>query len=214
MKRNSQVGFTIVELLIVVVVIAILAAVVIVAYNGVRARAEASVLENDLSTSAKQIELERNSKDGVFTPTMLTPFLSTTNNGITTKYLYGDPVSFCAEATNEKGLTYHINSASQASPTEGACPASTTSAEPRCIAGQAYVVVLQNNFSSEPLEITITTPFSTSSTTTVAAGSNKSASSDSNTTSISAGVVTVRLKGVSGSSFDKTLYQAYAAKSC
>lgn len=50
-------GFTIVELLIVIVVIAILAAISIVAYRGIQARAEFSVMQSDFETLTKAIEL-------------------------------------------------------------------------------------------------------------------------------------------------------------
>jgi len=52
-------GFTIVELLIVIVVIGILAAITIVAYNGIQNRANDSVVQQDLSTDARQFELYR-----------------------------------------------------------------------------------------------------------------------------------------------------------
>lgn len=55
--RKSQVGFTIVELLIVIVVIAVLAAISIVAYNGVQNRANDSTVERNLSDIAKTIEI-------------------------------------------------------------------------------------------------------------------------------------------------------------
>ncbi len=52
---QKQTGFTIVELLIVVVVIAILAAVTIVAYTGIKNRAETSALQNGLSQVSKKV---------------------------------------------------------------------------------------------------------------------------------------------------------------
>lgn len=58
-KKSRQVGFTIVELLIVIVVIGILAAITIVAYNGVQSRAREASLKSDLTNVAKQIELYR-----------------------------------------------------------------------------------------------------------------------------------------------------------
>lgn len=48
-------GFTIVELLIVIVVIGILAAVVIVAYNGIRTKAEDASLQSEASQAGKKI---------------------------------------------------------------------------------------------------------------------------------------------------------------
>lgn len=50
-------GFTIVELLIVIVVIAILAAISVVAYNGIRDRAEAAAITSHVSQYAKIIEM-------------------------------------------------------------------------------------------------------------------------------------------------------------
>jgi prepilin-type N-terminal cleavage/methylation domain-containing protein len=48
-------GFTIVELLIVIVVIGILAALVIVAYNGIRGRAEDASLQSEVSQAGKKV---------------------------------------------------------------------------------------------------------------------------------------------------------------
>lgn len=53
--KQKQSGFTIVELLIVVVVIAILAAITIVAYTGIRDRADASAMQSELTSTAKKL---------------------------------------------------------------------------------------------------------------------------------------------------------------
>ena len=53
--KQKQLGFTIVELLIVIVVIAILAAITIVAYNGIQNRAKQSAAQSRLSQANKKI---------------------------------------------------------------------------------------------------------------------------------------------------------------
>ena len=55
-KRDSERGFTIVELLIVIVVIAILAAITIVSYNGITSRANASSAASNVETVLKIAE--------------------------------------------------------------------------------------------------------------------------------------------------------------
>lgn len=57
--RKSTSGFTIVELLIVIVVIAILAAISIVAYNGIRERAQASTTSQDIANASKKAGLSK-----------------------------------------------------------------------------------------------------------------------------------------------------------
>lgn len=54
-SAHSRAGFTIVELLIVIVVIGILAGLVIVAYNGIRARAEDASLQSEASQAGKKV---------------------------------------------------------------------------------------------------------------------------------------------------------------
>lgn len=56
LNKNKQLGFTIVELLIVIVVIAILAAISIVAYNGIQQRAKSANLSSELSQVAKALD--------------------------------------------------------------------------------------------------------------------------------------------------------------
>jgi prepilin-type N-terminal cleavage/methylation domain-containing protein len=55
-RRHGQVGFTIVELLIVIVVIAVLAAITVVAYNGVQTRAKQAKIQSDLNSVLQLVE--------------------------------------------------------------------------------------------------------------------------------------------------------------
>jgi prepilin-type N-terminal cleavage/methylation domain-containing protein len=54
-KHKNQLGFTIVELLIVIVVIAILAAISIVAYSGIQERSRDSKVKSDMSSLIKAV---------------------------------------------------------------------------------------------------------------------------------------------------------------
>lgn len=66
MKRvgGAKSGFTIVELLIVIVVIGILAAITVVAYNGVKVRANDAQRRSDVASIAKMLNLYAVEHDG------------------------------------------------------------------------------------------------------------------------------------------------------
>lgn len=70
-KNKQQIGFTIVELLIVIVIIGILAAITIVAYNGTQARARDSQRMTDLRSIQKALELYK-VQNGSYPPTNAT----------------------------------------------------------------------------------------------------------------------------------------------
>lgn len=55
--KSTNLGFTIVELLVVIVVIGILAAITIISYTGISQRAIAASLQSDLASGARQIEV-------------------------------------------------------------------------------------------------------------------------------------------------------------
>lgn len=61
-RSNKQVGFTIVELLIVIVVIGILVAITVVAFNGVQSRAQTARTNSELAAYQKAIVIARNTK--------------------------------------------------------------------------------------------------------------------------------------------------------
>lgn len=59
MKTKNNLGFTIVELLIVIVVIGILAAITVVAYNGIQNRANNTAVQADLRNINSQLAMYR-----------------------------------------------------------------------------------------------------------------------------------------------------------
>jgi prepilin-type N-terminal cleavage/methylation domain-containing protein len=117
--RPHQLGFTIVELLVVIVVIGVLAAVTFVTFSGVSRKAVAASLQSDLANAAKQLKLF-NVENGYFPATISTdcstqPDTATNKclkispgNSYTT-YPYSRPTlqSFILTATNGS-LVYRI----------------------------------------------------------------------------------------------------------
>ena len=124
--RNSRLGFTIVELLIVVVVIAILASITIVSYNGISKNANNSAIQNTLSQAAKKIEIYRlNNSTNLFPASLSVAGLSLTSaNG--TLYVYSvssDNLLYCL-ASSQAGRTYYVSS-SAPNPKPGICNSTT-----------------------------------------------------------------------------------------
>ena len=113
---QKQTGFTIVELLIVVVVIAILAAITIVAYNGIRQRAEESALKTTAAQMYKKVETYRVQNSAY--PADLATVGFTASGGSTYDFrTYG--YGFCV-STTKNGVTYHT-STDNTSATFGTC---------------------------------------------------------------------------------------------
>lgn len=123
-RRQTSVGFTIVELLIVVVVIAILAAITIVAYNGIQQRAARSALQSEVSQAAKKILTVRTLSGQEAFPATDTEAGISGSTG-TLKYIY-EPLTnaFCVQST-KASVSYfatNLNGAAQ----EGDCSDSMT----------------------------------------------------------------------------------------
>lgn len=119
-KSNRQIGFTIVELLIVIVVIGILAAITIVAYNGIQQRAKVSTVTSDLSSATQQLSLYE--VDAGSYPATLAALNSgqglKASTGTTYQYT-GSGNTYCLTATNGT-VSYKVSNTALA-PTQGGC---------------------------------------------------------------------------------------------
>jgi len=116
--KNKQIGFTIVELLIVIVVIGILAAITIVAYNGVQQRARTSAVSSALSQAAKKLAVYQ--VDNAAYPTTGNLAAAGVSDSQDTTYQYtGSGATFCLTATNGN-ISYKVTESS--TPTAGGCP--------------------------------------------------------------------------------------------
>jgi prepilin-type N-terminal cleavage/methylation domain-containing protein len=122
--RQKQTGFTIVELLIVVVVIAILAAITIVAYSGIRDRAQISSVQSQLSQAMKKVQSAAILNAEVY-PATLEEAGVRNGGGLTYQYTSNNavtPKTFCITATLNQTLSYYISSKIGSAQQQGICP--------------------------------------------------------------------------------------------
>ncbi len=123
--HSKQQAFTIVELLIVIVVIAILAAITIVAFNGIRDRAENTKLKSELAGHSKVLKADQALADGKFPATLATANQGkglTGSGGAALEYSVdnstGSP-KFCLSAVKGK---YTASISQSGSASEAVCP--------------------------------------------------------------------------------------------
>ena len=122
-RTRPNVGFTIVELLIVIVVIAILATISIVAYNGIQNRARTSALTTDLVTADKKLETYRLTVNPGAEQYPTTLALAGVTDSSQTTFTYIPNLtskSYCLSGVNANGDTYVMNSM-LTSPQTGTC---------------------------------------------------------------------------------------------
>lgn len=113
-KNKKNLGFTIVELLVVIVVIGILAALTAVTYTGITSRARAAALQADLKQSATQLEIYH-LNSGTFP--VDTSILSASNDTTYDYNLIDGTYYLTASSSN---LAYCITSINP-TPVEGEC---------------------------------------------------------------------------------------------
>ena len=123
-KLSAPKGFTIVELLIVVVVIAILAAITIVAYNGIREKAQISSVQSQLSQAMKKVQMAAVINNEVYPATLAGAGIED-SGGVTYQYTSDNTAaskSFCITATLNQTRSYYVASNTGGTQQEGICP--------------------------------------------------------------------------------------------
>jgi len=120
--RRTDVGFTIVELLIVIVVIGILAAITIAAYSGIQNRARAASAQSGASQAAKKVAAFAVQNSDIYPSTLADADISSSGD---TTFQYsvnntGSPRTFCVTATTQDVSFWASNASS--TPTSGGCP--------------------------------------------------------------------------------------------
>lgn len=119
--KQRQLGFTVVELLIVIVVIAILAVITVVAYNGITNRAKASAVQSAAMQAAKKIAAYSPLNNDTY-PAALSDVGVNDNGGTSYQYSVNNnanPKTYCVTAT-ASSMSYYVSN-TQSSPQAGAC---------------------------------------------------------------------------------------------
>ena len=113
--KESNRGFTIIELLIVIVIIAILVAITAVGYNGVTKSAKEAVIKSDLKQASTQLEMDKAKNNSYPTSTSGLKASSGTNLEITST-----GSTYCLSAISAPNIAFHITN-TNTSPQPGTC---------------------------------------------------------------------------------------------
>jgi prepilin-type N-terminal cleavage/methylation domain-containing protein len=120
LRKQTQTGFTIVELLIVIVVIAILAAITIVSYNGIQQRATNTVMQSELSQLVRKVESYKITDSSETYPVDLaTAGIPLSKSGALSYFYSVASNSFCAQIV--KGTTSYVATSTVKNTTVGIC---------------------------------------------------------------------------------------------
>lgn len=119
----ENVGFTIVELLVVIVVIGILAAISVVAYNGVQTRAASVLLQSDVKNAGTLVSVAQADSGSYPNPTL--PSDIKKSEGTSFQYT-SNGTSYCLTGTSSRsGVPAYMISSDNPSVREGVCSGHT-----------------------------------------------------------------------------------------
>lgn len=181
-SHYSRNGFTIVELLIVVVVIAILATITLVAYNGIRERANASSMVSDLANNSKKLEIfyvDNNHypstvDDATWINANLSGASGQASNGATYEYTPSSALDAYTQTISKGGVLYVNTNTNTTAVNQGSSGGSTPSAPTAgSITATSFNVFLSEVSGATSYDITCarntvltTTPITTGTATT------------------------------------------------
>jgi uncharacterized protein (TIGR02145 family)/prepilin-type N-terminal cleavage/methylation domain-containing protein len=112
--KTNQLGFTIVELLVVIVVIGILAAITIVSYTGITAKANESSIKSELANASKKLSMYYAQYESYPTTSGLNlttgcPTLPNDDTNYCIKFNSGTTVTYKSDNSNSYNLTFTKN---------------------------------------------------------------------------------------------------------
>lgn len=122
LKNLSQIGFTIIELIVAISIIGLLMSISVVSYGGWRQNVTTTQLKNDLRNASTALENYKNFND-TYPPSISTLSNFSASDEITVTGGSSDGKTFCIEAVSDvtPTLQYYMSS-TITSPEAGVCP--------------------------------------------------------------------------------------------